>query len=447
MDAPYKNSEIFKEGVNTNTRIVLDDTDFPVDIFPKSIQDIIIDLRDNMGFKVDNTSVSMLFAFSTAIGNTHKLEFKRDWKESALVYIVLCGQAGDNKTHPMEWILEPLKTRDIKSQAEYLQESRNYQSILKDDTIIDKGQPPIESRILINNVTIEKIPKIHSENPRGLGYYSEELMQFLGNLNKYNGGDDFPYWLSNWSNKGYRVDRVKDSQPLDYFEQYVSILGATQSEMTYKMLKGDSKHNGFFERWLYTTSKYEGFPYEDDNEIKIETIDNWCKIIEKVLDIPFDIESETIVLKYNPKAKDIYLKWQRENADLINKKDSKILGKFQKKMQTYCKKFALILEVAFWSCEESSKTEISVRAVKGAIKLTEYFRINTLKIYESFEKESKSENYKKSLFNDSLPETFKTVEAVKIGKEIGIGERSIYTYLKDETMFEKLEHSQYKKVA
>ena len=447
MDAPYKNSEIFKEGVNTNTRIVLDDTDFPVDIFPKSIQDIIIDLRDNMGFKVDNTSVSMLFAFSTAIGNTHKLEFKRDWKESALVYIVLCGQAGDNKTHPMEWILEPLKTRDIKSQAEYLQESRNYQSILKDDTIIDKGQPPIESRILINNVTIEKIPKIHSENPRGLGYYSEELMQFLGNLNKYNGGDDFPYWLSNWSNKGYRVDRVKDSQPLDYFEQYVSILGATQSEMTYKMLKGDSKHNGFFERWLYTTSKYEGFPYEDDNEIKIQTIDNWCKIIEKVLDIPFDIDNETIVLKYNPKAKDIYLKWQRENADLINKKDSKILGKFQKKMQTYCKKFALILEVAFWSCEESSKTEISVRAVKGAIKLTEYFRINTLKIYESFEKESKSENYKKSLFNDSLPETFKTVEAVKIGKEIGIGERSIYNYLNDETMFKKLEHSQYKKVA
>ena len=160
MEAPYQNSEIFKEGVNTNTRIVLDDTDFPVDIFPKSIQDIIIDLRDNMGFKVDNTSVSMLFAFSTAIGNTHRLEFKRDWRESALVYIALCGQAGDNKTHPMEWVLEPLKTRDIKSQAEYLQESRNYQSILKDDTIIDKGQPPIESRILINNVTIEKIPKI-----------------------------------------------------------------------------------------------------------------------------------------------------------------------------------------------------------------------------------------------------------------------------------------------
>ena len=70
-----------------------------------------------------------------------------------------------------------------------------------------------------------------------------------------------------------------------------------------------------------------------------------------------------------------------------------------------------------------------------------------MKIYKSFEKESKSENYKKSLFNDSLPETFKTVEAVKIGKEIGIGERSIYNYLNDETMFKKLEHSQYKKVA
>ena len=57
-----------------------------------------------------------------------------------------------------------------------------------------------------------------------------------------------------------------------------------------------------------------------------------------------------------------------------------------------------------------------------------------MKIYNSFEKESKSENYSKSLFNDSLPETFKTTDAVKIGKEIGIGERSIYTYLKDETI-------------
>ena len=447
MDAPYKNSEIFKEGVNTNTSIVLDDTNFPIDIFPNSIQDIIIDLRDNMGFKIDNTAVSMLFAFSTSIGNTHKLEFKRDWKESALLYIVLCGQAGDNKTHPMEWVLEPLKQRDRESQSKYKIEKSSYDSTLNDETIIDKGELPIESRILINNVTIEKIPKIHSENPRGLGYYSEELMQFLGNLNKYNGGDDFPYWLSNWSNKGYRVDRVKDSQPLDYFEQYVSILGATQSEMTYKMLKGDSKHNGFFERWLYTTSKVDDFPYEDDNEIKIETIDNWCKIIEKVLDIPFDIDNETIVLKFNPKAMEIYLKWQRENADLINKKNSKILGKFQKKMQTYCKKFALLLEITFWTCEESSKNEISVRAVKGALKLTEYFRENTLKIYNSFEKESKSENYSKSLFNDSLPGTFKTTDAVKIGKDIGIGERSIYTYLKDETMFEKLGHSQYKKVA
>ena len=144
---------------------------------------------------------------------------------------------------------------------------------------------------------------------------------------------------------------------------------------------------------------------------------------------------------------EIYLKWQRENADLINKKNSKILGKFQKKMQTYCKKFALLLEITFWTCEESSKNEISVRAVKGALKLTEYFRENTLKIYNSFEKESKTENYSKSLFNDSLPGTFKTTDAVKIGKDIGIGERSIYTYLKDETMFEKLGHSQYKKVA
>ncbi len=446
MTKPALNSPIFQEGV-INTGIILNDSNFPIDVFPKIIQDIILDLNDNMGFSVDNTSASMIFAFSTAIGNTYKLEFKRDWIESALVYVAIIGDAGDNKTHPMEWVLEPIKQRDKQSQTKYKVERANYESILADETIIDKGVPPVEARILINNVTIEKVPKIHSENTKGIGYYSEELMQFLGNLNKYNGGDDFPYWLSNWSNKGYRVDRVKTSEPLEYFDQYVSILGATQSEMTHKMLKGDSKHNGFFERWLYAVPKCSEFAYEDDNEIQLKTIDNWCDIIEKVLDLPYDLDNVTKLLKMNPDAKKNYLKWQNDNTDFIRKKQSKILAKIQKKMQTYCKKFALILEISFWACDESNLNEISQRAVNGAIKLTEYFRENTLKIHNEFEKKTKTENYKKSLFSDSLPETFKTIDAVKIGRDLGIGERSIYTYLKDEKLFEKLEHSQYKKVA
>tara|TARA_R110001599_G_scaffold42841_3_gene128811 strand:- start:192 stop:1532 length:1341 start_codon:yes stop_codon:yes gene_type:complete len=446
MNKPALNSSIFKDEVN-NTGIVLEDTKFPISVFPKKIQEIILDLNDNMGFSVDNTSASMLFAFSTAIGNSYKLEFKRDWIESALVYIAIIGDAGDNKTHPMEWVLEPIKQRDKKSQSTYVLDKSHYDSVIIDETILDKPEMPVESRILINNVTIEKIPAIHSENTKGLGYYSEELMQFLGNLNKYNGGDDFPYWLSNWSNKGYRVDRVKSNQPLAYFEQYVSILGATQGEMTYKMLKGDSKHNGFFERWLYSIPLKSEFAYEDDNEIRVKTIGDWCEIIEKVLDIPYDENNETKILKMSPDAKKNYLDWQNKNTDIIRQRNSKILAKVQKKMQTYCKKFSLILEIISWSCDESNLSEINSKSVAGAIKLTEYFRENTLKIYQNFEKESKTDNYKKELLFDSLPETFKTVEAIKIGKEFDIEKRSVHSYLKDSSKYEKIRHGQYKRVA
>ena len=139
MNKPALNSSIFKDEVN-NTGIVLDDTKFPISVFPKMIQEIILDLNDNMGFSVDNTSASMIFAFSTAIGNSYKLEFKRDWIESALVYIAIIGDAGDNKTHPMEWVLEPIKQRDKESQSKYKLDKSHYDSVMLDETILDKPE-------------------------------------------------------------------------------------------------------------------------------------------------------------------------------------------------------------------------------------------------------------------------------------------------------------------
>jgi hypothetical protein len=218
------------------------------------------------------------------------------------------------------------------------------------------------------------------------------------------------------------------------------------------MLKGDKKYNGFFERWLYTMPTNQNFAQENDKEIKLETINNWDEILNRILDIPFNIDSNPILLKFSPEAKNKYLEWQHKNANIITQKNDETLAKIQKKIQQYTKRLALIFEILEWSCNQSSKTSISLNAVNSAIKVSEYFRRNAIFIYNEAKRRNsergnsnKVEN-RKLLFN-LLPESFQTSDAIELVQKgkINISERTVNNYLNDENLYNCLGHGQYQK--
>ena len=88
------------------------DSDFPVHVFPTKMQRIIIELNTTCGFPIDYTASAMLAAISVAIGNTHRVEVKRSWQESAIVYIAIVGRPGDCKLHPLTFVMRPLVNAD-----------------------------------------------------------------------------------------------------------------------------------------------------------------------------------------------------------------------------------------------------------------------------------------------------------------------------------------------
>jgi hypothetical protein len=89
-----------------------DDAEFPVEAFPHSIQEVILELRDKLNFPVDYTGTSILFAASVAIGDAVKVRVKDGWVEQATLFIALVGRPGSNKSHPMEFAIRPLQERD-----------------------------------------------------------------------------------------------------------------------------------------------------------------------------------------------------------------------------------------------------------------------------------------------------------------------------------------------
>ena len=91
------------------------DNDFPVHVFPAKMQRIILELNTTCGFTNDYTASAMLAAISVAIGNTHRIEVKRNWQESAIVYIAIVGRPGDCKSHPLTFVMRPLVNADWKT--------------------------------------------------------------------------------------------------------------------------------------------------------------------------------------------------------------------------------------------------------------------------------------------------------------------------------------------
>lgn len=57
----------------------------------------------------------MMAAISVAIGNSHRVEVKRNWHESAILYIAIVGRPGACKSHPLAFAMQPLVNADWKT--------------------------------------------------------------------------------------------------------------------------------------------------------------------------------------------------------------------------------------------------------------------------------------------------------------------------------------------
>lgn len=100
---------------------------FPVHVFPDRLQRIIRELHDSNGFPADYTAASMMAALPVAIGNSHRVEVKRNWHESAILYIAIVGRPGACKSHPLAFAMQPLVNADWKNNLDYQKKYSEYQ--------------------------------------------------------------------------------------------------------------------------------------------------------------------------------------------------------------------------------------------------------------------------------------------------------------------------------
>jgi len=413
---------------------------FPVEIFPAKIQEIIETTHEAVFYPNDYTASSILFACSVALGNTIKLRTKKTFINQATIFIAIIGNAGAVKSHPLKFPLAPLEEEDKKNFYEYKQDLKKYEVVLdmtkaqRIENKVSDDTKPILTQILIDDITPESLLSTHQNNKRGLGLYKDELISWIKDMNRYNSGSEQELWLKIWSGGNAKINRL--SREVNFITNtFISVAGTIQPSVLATLAQGGRNDNGFMNRILFAyppNSKKANF---SDTEIPDELINNYSEIIQKIMNIETEydefINIKSKVIEYSSEAYNRFKEWFDFNASLINSfsdNDHPIKSIFTK-FDLYISRLALILQTLFYASDNETIGYVGLKSVEGAIKLVEYFRMSAVKVYLTINAENNQLD--KLSVNDRILKYHKQGKSkVEIGKLEKLSEGTIRNRLK-----------------
>lgn len=415
---------------------------FPVEVFPKKVREIILETHKHQNFPIDYIAPCLLFVAALSCGNAAVVEMQMGWKEKPLLYLAIVGGRGTNKTSCFDFALAPIREKDDEQYERYVSEKALYDAEflkpLKERN--PKLEMPMYQQYILSDFTPEVLVRQHKANPRGLIVFFDELIGFIYSFNKYRSGADEQMWTQLFAGGGVTVNRV-GADPVKINDTCIGVFGGIQPEILSSFAKGKIQ-NGFVDRWLFAYPEKVPYPKFNDVDIDERIAANWTKIIQRILSLPF--EGTPKVVKLSPGAKALYKEWFDNLSNQKNNGGSSFAG-LATKMDRYCGRFSLVLEVLKFGCKESKLLDISEDSMRGAIALSYYFIACGIKAHRKFLSSPVDElpGMQKTIY-DELPQSFETRTGLVIAERYGMPERTFKRWLST-SLFRKITHGFYEK--
>lgn len=287
-----------------------EDTGFPLNVFPQTVQSIILDMATYENYKMEFIATSMLSAVSAALGGTYRIRIKGDWQSNGALYIILVGRPGLGKTPPLEAAFRPIRKHDYALFKEYAAEMKTWKAAG------ENGKRPVLKRTIVSDFTPESLLLTHNNNPRSVVILVDEIMGMFNSANRYTNGQLIEQLLTAWSGGALDVTRVSNAVPVHIEHPCINIIGSTQTKRVHELLRKGFEENGLLDRILFVMPKSpEISPWinrNDDEEMTSSAAARWERILDKVLALDYDTEAEERiphVLSMDKEAKEYFFSW------------------------------------------------------------------------------------------------------------------------------------------
>jgi len=253
--------------------------------------------------------------------------------------------------------------------------------------------PPRPGRTDLDDITMEALPLILADNPRGLVLIKDELAGLMLGLNQYKSGkgSDRQTLLSVWSGKAIKRDRVSHEAniPIRCPHPCLLIVGAMTPDMLGSMADPHGRADGFLDRFLFAYPESRPIPEWTDRGIDAATFDEWSALVARLWDRPLNVvEGRSVphVARLEGEALSCWNHYYNLHTGEMNADDfSPDLRGPWGKLGEYAGRFVLVLAcLAHASDPTADPTEVpqvSPRVVTDAWALVAYFKSHLRRVH------------------------------------------------------------------
>ncbi len=219
----------------------------------------------------------------------------------------IVANSGSMKTPAQRVILDPLVELEKQAYEAYKTEMADYEYRKAAGENVVK---PVRKRYLTKDATLETLQRIHSDNPRGVLYYRDEMAGAIKGRDQYRKGRgaDEEAELDQWTGAAIIVDRADKATCLP--QSAISRTGSIQWEVLGDLMGDHRDSNGAWSRWLFCAAdaptRYLSLPQEETDTGISETLIWLYSELEK-------LPTQDYCLDHS--AKRMFEYWQRQLVD------------------------------------------------------------------------------------------------------------------------------------
>lgn len=340
---------------------------FPISVFPQRVQDIINCFQDCDGYPIEYYYTNAIVAVGSLLGVAYKARYRRGHEHYPIFYAALVGNSSAGKGRSMKPIFSSL----FKIEKGY-RDSFNaaleawHNEILFMDKKEKVPAKPAMREIIMDNATLESLIRTMYRNPRGLLLNQEELLAWLKSMNAYRSGSDEQFWLKNWDAAFVKITR-SSTETMSIENPNCSVIGGIQPSLLHELLADGKGDSGFSARILFAYPEETIAPHDNEKFPDQSVYENWHNIINWIDELPNRIAlpntenekaqvEDSVTIDCTDEAKSIYRAFFNKCADHINAAEDDRIKSMMGKMQVYCMRFALVLEMLD-RASQAAKTE------------------------------------------------------------------------------------------
>jgi hypothetical protein len=377
--------------------------DFPTDALPPVLRNFVVETAKAMCCPTAYVAMPVLAGVFGSIGNTRRVLVKKRWTEPAVAWFAIISPSGTLKTPAATQALAPLRkaaARLARERAEALKafawDKEKYQKVRAEALKDGKEMPaapecPPDTRVLVQDVTIEKLATLLVDNPRGLLMPRDELAAWVGSMTRYGGKDsatgDLPFWLSVFTAEPHMVDRKTGDRPSIFVPSTaVSIFGGIQPAMWRRVLTATHHDSGLAARLLVAWPPRMKKVWTDD-EASNSTVADYEKLLTDLLALEMDTGEdgpEPVVVKMTEGGHAAFVRFYGEWAERQFGADDEPRAALAK-LEGYCARFALVHHVVSRvAAGQDTSDPIEAASVEAAYELVKFFAAEAERAYVRF---------------------------------------------------------------